>query len=67
MPSHVDFCITATLSAILIAPGLSAAKDFCLDASEGGAPTENNPIVIGRAFKTPKRNRPESTSREVIR
>jgi len=50
-------CITATLSAILIAPVLSAANDLCLDASEGNTPTENNPIVIGRAFKTPKRNR----------
>jgi hypothetical protein len=52
-----DFLLAATLAAILIAPGLSAARDLCIDASGGTFPTEDNPIVIGRGFRAPRPNK----------
>ena len=48
------------VSGVLLSLGLSVgvqAGDLCLDASGGGTPTIDHPVIILRGFKFPKKNK----------
>lgn len=49
--------LVPVLSLFLALPLVARAGDLCLDAAAGSTPTYEKPVIIGRTFRLPARNK----------